>query len=118
MAWRGAVIGPQILEGADQVTSVYWLDGIAQAKMIRTKQISAEEFLEETIGRIDKINPALNAVIRTRFTEAREQAGADLPLSALSGVPMVLKDLLVNGSAELDTQFCTACLWRSWDRSY
>ena len=49
------------------MTAVYWFDGIAQAEMIRTKQISAEELLEETISRIDKINPALNAVIRTRF---------------------------------------------------
>jgi amidase len=72
------------------------------AELIRTKQISPVEVIDETIARIDKLNPALNAVIWRNDDEARAEAKrqADLvvtqPADSLPpflGVPIPIKDL-------------------------
>lgn len=44
------------------------------AKMIRNKEVSAREVVEAHIERIQEVNPILNAVVKTRFEEAREEA--------------------------------------------
>ncbi len=51
-------------------------------------------------ARIEKLNPELNAVIRTRFDEARREAAGDLPDGPFRGVPIVLKDLLCSMAGE------------------
>ncbi|MHB8431084.1 MAG: amidase [Acidimicrobiales bacterium] len=83
------------------------------AAAIRRKEVSPLEVLDSTLARIDKRNPALNAVIWRNDDEAREAARAlgaliasgasDLP--PFAGVPIPIKDLtpvkgqpLTNGS--------------------
>jgi len=72
-----------------------------QADAIRRREISCRGLLEHTLMRIERINPTLNAVITTDFTNAR--AAADLADSALArgdavgplhGVPITIKDAL------------------------
>ncbi len=69
-------------------------DGLGIAGLIREKQVSAQEVLEEAIGRIEKMNPRINAVIHPMYDEARHTLKEGLPEGPFSGVPFLLKDLL------------------------
>lgn len=69
------------------------LDATAQAELVRTGEVSPAELVEDSISRIEKLNPELNAVIHPLFDKAREQARGDLPDGPFKGVPMVVKDL-------------------------
>jgi amidase len=71
-----------------------WLDATAQADLVRRGDVSATELVEAAIGRIEAVNPRLDAVIRTRFDQARAEAAADrLPDGPFRGVPILFKDL-------------------------
>ena len=69
-------------------------DGTGLAELIRKKDISAKEVCEEAIGRIEKVNPSLNAVITPMYEIAKKSLGAGLPDGPFTGVPFLLKDLL------------------------
>lgn len=70
------------------------LDATAQAKLVRTGQVSALELVDAAVARIERLNPALNAVIWTRFEQARaEAASGDLGDGPFRGVPFLLKDI-------------------------
>ncbi len=71
-----------------------FLDACALAALVRDGATSPTELVDDAIDRIGKLNPELNAVIRTRFDEARLEAAAELPDGPFRGVPIVLKDLL------------------------
>ena len=72
---------------------VAWLDATAQAELVRTKEVSPAELVDEAITRIEKLNPRLNAVIHELFDRARAEAASDLPDGPFRGVPFLLKDL-------------------------
>jgi amidase len=76
------------------VTELTWLDATAQAELIRRGQASPHELVEAAIARIEAVNPQLDAVIRTRFDQARAEAAAStLPHGPFRGVPILFKDL-------------------------
>jgi len=81
------------------VDETTWLDATAQADLVRRGEVSPRELVEEAIGRIEEVNPKLDAVIRTRFEAARLEAEGDLPDGPFRGVPILFKDLgcLVEG---------------------
>lgn len=69
------------------------------AESIRTGARSAREVLEETIHRIEQVNPHLNALVMPRFEDARREADAadgarrrGDRLGPLHGVPVTIKD--------------------------
>jgi amidase len=68
------------------------LDGIALAALIGKGEVSAEEVIEASIERAERLNPVLHAVVHPYYDLAREQARRGLPKSPLSGVPMLLKN--------------------------
>lgn len=68
------------------------LDGLATATLIARGEVSAAEVLEAAIARVQRLNPALNAVVHPHFDLARAQVAAGLPPGPLSGVPTVLKN--------------------------
>ncbi len=68
-------------------------DAMDIAEAIRTGRTSAEQVLEEAIARIEEHNPALNAVVATRYDEARAEVAAGLPDGPLRGVPFLVKNL-------------------------
>ena len=72
---------------------VTWLDATAQADLVRSGEVSPKDLVEAAITRIEAVNPQLDAVIRTRFDQAREQAAGTLPDGPFRGVPILLKDL-------------------------
>ena len=75
------------------IDEVLELDAIGQARRIRSGDVSATELLEASIARIEKENPALNAVIHPLFDKARAQVAADdLAEGPFKGVPFLVKD--------------------------
>jgi amidase len=75
------------------MTDMTWLDATAQADLVRRGEASAAELVEAAIARIETVNPKLDAVIRTRFEQARAEAAGDLPDGPFRGVPILFKDL-------------------------
>lgn len=69
-------------------------DGLGLAELVRKKKVSPAELCEEAILRIEKLNPALNAVIHTMYDSARMAAKGPLPAGPFRGVPFLLKDLI------------------------
>ena len=71
------------------------------ARRIADGTISAVDAVEAHIARIERVNPALNAVVVKRYDEARAEAreadrrrAAGEPLGALHGVPVTIKECL------------------------
>ena len=75
-----------------------FLDATAQADLVRRGEVSAAELTEAAIERIERLNPALNAVITRMDDQARATAEAMQGTAAhgapFTGVPFLLKDLL------------------------
>lgn len=75
------------------MTDLSRLDAVAQADLVRSGEVSPLELVDAAIERIERLNPDLNAVIMTRFDEARGEAAGELPDGPLRGVPFLLKDI-------------------------
>lgn len=69
------------------------LDAMAQAELMRKKEVTALELVDAAIARIEAVNPKVNAVVTEFFDKARAAAKGKLPDSPLSGVPYLIKDL-------------------------
>lgn len=70
------------------------LSAVEQARLIRQGEVSAAEMVEAAIAAIEKLNPDLNAVILPMYDMARAAVGDLRSEEPLSGVPMLLKDVL------------------------
>jgi amidase len=75
------------------VVDATWLDATEQAALVRRGEVSPRELTEAAIARIEAVNPKLDAVIRTRYDAARQEAGGELPDGPFRGVPILFKDL-------------------------
>jgi len=76
------------------LTELASLDATAQAELVRRREVTPLELLEAAIARVEKVNPAINAVVFRMYDQARAAARAPLPAGPLSGVPFLLKDFL------------------------
>ena len=70
-----------------------WLDATAQADLVRRGELTPKDLVEAAIARIEAVNPKLDAVLRSRFDQARTEADGEPPTGPFPGVPMLLKDL-------------------------
>ena len=70
------------------------LDAVALAELIRKKELSALELVDEAIRRCEAVNGTLNAVITEMFDHARARAKAPLGDGAFVGVPFLMKDFV------------------------
>ena len=75
-------------------------DGTELARQLRRRELSAREAVGAAIERIERFNPAVNAVVTTAFDLALERANRADELAAggewlgpLHGVPILIKDL-------------------------
>jgi len=68
-------------------------DAVGLATLVRTRQVSASELLDEAIARTTKVDPQLNAVVVKHHGYARRQIDKGLPDGPFTGVPFLLKDL-------------------------
>jgi amidase len=68
-------------------------DGLGLAELVRKRDVSPAELVEAAIERIERHNPALNAVVHKAYDEARAVAPGALPDGPFRGVPFLIKDL-------------------------
>ncbi|HEX3701357.1 MAG TPA: amidase family protein [Phenylobacterium sp.] len=68
-------------------------DGVGLAELVRTRQVTPSELVEAAIERIERHNPALNAVVFKGYEDARRAAAGALPDGPFRGVPFLIKDL-------------------------
>ena len=68
-------------------------DGMGQAALVRNGEVSSLELVEAAIKRIERLNPALNAVVHKLYDDGRAAAQSDLPDGPFKGVPYLIKDL-------------------------
>ena len=69
-------------------------DALELGRLVQAREVSPLELVESVIASIERLNPALNAVVCRLDEDARRAAQGPLPKGPLSGVPMLLKDLL------------------------
>ena len=75
------------------MTDLAALDATAQAELVHNGDASAAELVDAAIGRIEKLNGELNAVIHPLFDRAHALVRSGVPQGPFSGVPIVIKDL-------------------------
>lgn len=68
-------------------------DALGLAALVASGEASPDELLDEALARVERLNPALNAVVLVREGRAREAIRAGLPRGPFRGVPFLLKDL-------------------------
>src|ERR1700693_5293583 len=68
-------------------------DGVGLAELVRKKQVSARELLDEAIARTAKVDPQINAVVVKHYDYAQRQIDQVIPDGPFAGVPFLLKDL-------------------------
>jgi amidase len=71
-----------------------FIDATAAAELVRSGEVSASELVEESIERIEQVDPEINAVVIPTFEKAREEAKT--ASGPFAGVPFVLKDTMVS----------------------
>ena len=65
-----------------------WLAGLVAAG-----EVTPDDLLDEALLRLDRVNPALNAVVLVQEETARRAIRAGLPAGPFRGVPFLIKDL-------------------------
>jgi amidase len=78
-----------------------WLDATAQAELVRNRTASPTELVESAIGRIEKLNPELNAVITPLYDKAlAASTSPELPTGPFAGVPFLMKDAVAHTAGD------------------
>ncbi len=93
-----------------------WADAHTQAALVASGELSPLELVDAAIGRIEHLDPAINAVIHRRFERAREEARGTVPDGPFRGVPLLLKDLGNHSAGDpfhIGTRFLRDRDWRS-----
>ncbi|MDE1173806.1 MAG: amidase [Parvibaculaceae bacterium] len=68
-------------------------DALGLAELVRKKEVTPQELLDEAIARTEKLDGKLNAVVIHDYDLARKQIADGLPDGPFTGVPFLLKDL-------------------------
>ena len=75
-------------------------DAVGLAELVRKRQVSPTELLDEALARTAAVNPKINAVIHLMEGRAREAIASGLPEGPLTGVPFLIKDLMTAYAGE------------------
>src|SRR4030095_4746919 len=68
-------------------------DAVGLAELVRKKEVSARDLLDEPLARTAKVDPQINAVVVKHYDYAERQVERGLPDGPFTGVPFLLKDL-------------------------
>ncbi len=68
-------------------------DALGLAELVKNKDVTPRELLDQAIERLEQVNPEINAVVIECYDHARNQIEAGLPEGPFRGVPFLLKDL-------------------------
>lgn len=71
-------------------------DALGLAALVRGGEVTASELVDCAIAGIDRLDPAINAVIMRNDERARSDARLPLPDAPFAGVPFLVKDINVN----------------------
>jgi len=83
------------------------LDGLGLAELVRNKEITPAEIMEEAIRRAEALNPELNFLTVDAFDEGRRMAGDPaLPDGPFKGVPWLIKELATAWEGQPMTNGC------------
>lgn len=81
-----------------------WKDASQMAEAVNQKQVSALELIEDSIARIERLNPALQAVVSKQYDQVRAICKQEAYLGKpFAGVPILLKDLGQQEEGQLST---------------
>lgn len=69
-------------------------DALGLGELVRRREVTSAELVEECIRRIEKVNPRINAVVFELFERARAQSVAAAGSGPFPGVPFLVKDLI------------------------
>lgn len=99
-----------------------YLPATELARLYRARELSPVEVTRSVLGRIERLNPAINAYVTVTAELAQEQAAAaerafasGEGLSPLSGIPVSLKDLTVTKGIRTTRG---SRLWADWVPDY
>jgi amidase len=76
--------------------STAFLPALEQARLVREREVTPLELVEEYLGRIERLDPQLNAYVTVCGDEAAARAKEPLD-GPFAGVPMPIKDLVATG---------------------
>jgi amidase len=68
-------------------------DAVGLADLVRKKEVTPKELLDEAVARTAKVDPQINAVVVKHYDHAERQIENGLPNGPFAGVPFLLKDL-------------------------
>ncbi|GAK45916.1 amidase [Tepidicaulis marinus] len=68
-------------------------DGLGLAQLVKDKEVTPGELLDEALARAEALNPKLNAIVIENYEEARRLVEKGVPEGPFEGVPFLLKDL-------------------------
>ena len=68
-------------------------DALGLAALVKRREVSAGELLDDALARVAARNPAINAVCEMHEDVARRAIAAGLPAGPFEGVPFLLKDI-------------------------
>ena len=81
-------------------------DAVGLAALVRSGEVTAREVLEAAIAEIERLDPALNAVVMRNYDKARDDADAVDRDAPLAGVPFPAKDVNVDVAGFPTTWAC------------
>jgi amidase len=68
-------------------------DALGLAELVRRREVTPLELVEEATARVERVQPRLNAFVARMYDRAREDAKRPLADAPFAGVPIVIKDL-------------------------
>lgn len=68
-------------------------DALGLAALVKRREVTPTELLDEALRRVAEVNPSMNAVVLALHDQARALIAAGLPDGPFRGVPFLLKDL-------------------------
>ncbi len=91
-------------------------DAVSLGQLVRRRDVSAAELVELALSAIERLNPRLNAVVRTLPDMARAAAQQVSLQSPFAGIPLLLKDTSVS-VAGVPTEYGSR-YFRGYTRTY
>ncbi len=70
-------------------------DALGLAGLVKREQVSPAELLQQAMERADRVNGKLNAIVQRFDQRAQNTIATGVPKGAFSGVPFLVKDLLL-----------------------
>lgn len=71
-------------------------DAVGLAELVEKGEVSSLELVDAAASRMEEVNPAVNAVVWDRLGAARIEAAAGDQTGPFAGVPILIKDLVID----------------------